>query len=279
MLGQTYEKAAEAMRKSKASQSQKERLDAEFVAKAAEAYSRIITRYPVGDRAEEAKKRLLALNKPVPVPTEAAIALNRSEVKSRVSAPFIARVTDTFSSRPALAEKVATRVGEPSITDASPASAVTVTQHTLSVMNGGSSTTAIERVTGTSTPEPVPATTTTTNPTPAVIGTPAPLKLEEVSEAGANTNDSSSATSANSSANSSVGTNAAVPTSSNGTGTANTQPANTGSQTETVPPPLNQVNQLGDNSNLTPEDNPNAAQNTNTKDSSSKKKKHKFRIF
>ncbi len=288
MMGDTYEKEAEWFHKSKAvQQSQKERLEADLYAKAAEAYSRIITRYPVGDRAEDAKKRLQALNKPVPVPTEAAIAQNKAEVNSRVSAPFMARVIDTFSGHPSLAEKVATKTGEPSLADANPSSAVAVTQHSLNVMTGGS-TVGVERVTdsGTTTPNipsnPAP-TNSTPATTPAVTGTPGPLKLEEVQEAGSSTDSSPAATSSGTATTAGSASGTTVPATS-GTPNSGSQgtPAGSAGNTpsETVPPPVNQVNQLGDNSTLSPEDNPNAATNTSgTKDSSSKKKKRKFKIF
>ena len=46
-------------------------------------YSQIITRYPVMDREEDAKKRLEALHQPMPRPTKAAVAQNKAEEDSR----------------------------------------------------------------------------------------------------------------------------------------------------------------------------------------------------
>src|SRR5215475_2514861 len=51
--------------------------------KAAVPYSRILTRYPLMDRSEDAKKRLEALHEPVPRPTKAAVAQNKAEIESR----------------------------------------------------------------------------------------------------------------------------------------------------------------------------------------------------
>jgi hypothetical protein len=50
---------------------------------AAEAYGKIITRYPAMDRAVDAKARLEALHQPVPRPTRAALEQNKKEVASR----------------------------------------------------------------------------------------------------------------------------------------------------------------------------------------------------
>ena len=44
----------------------KARMIEDFTKGAAEAYDRILTRYPVMDRADDAKARLLALHQPVP---------------------------------------------------------------------------------------------------------------------------------------------------------------------------------------------------------------------
>ena len=47
------------------------------------AYSQIITRYPIMDRVDDAKKRLAALHQPIPRPTKAAVAQNKAEEESR----------------------------------------------------------------------------------------------------------------------------------------------------------------------------------------------------
>src|SRR5258706_10998588 len=49
---------------------------------ASSAYSQIITRYPVMERGDDAKKRLAALHQPIPRPTKAAVAQNRKEGES-----------------------------------------------------------------------------------------------------------------------------------------------------------------------------------------------------
>ncbi len=61
----------------------KARMIEEFTKNATDAYSRILTRYPMMDRTEDAKARLEALHQPVPKPTKAALAQNKAEEDSR----------------------------------------------------------------------------------------------------------------------------------------------------------------------------------------------------
>src|SRR6204780_3213964 len=51
----------------------------EWTRQATEEYSQVITRYPLMDYVDEAKKRLTALPQPIPRPTKAAVAQNRAE--------------------------------------------------------------------------------------------------------------------------------------------------------------------------------------------------------
>src|SRR5207253_333955 len=68
LLGSAYERQIDAVRAANLKEAMKGRLIKEFSDKAATAYSRIITRYPVTNRAGDARKRLEALHRPVPTP-------------------------------------------------------------------------------------------------------------------------------------------------------------------------------------------------------------------
>src|ERR1035437_8115839 len=61
----------------------KERMRAIYQDRAAEAYARVITRYPMAPHVEDARDRLVAMNRPVPEPTDAAVAVSDAEEKSR----------------------------------------------------------------------------------------------------------------------------------------------------------------------------------------------------
>jgi outer membrane protein assembly factor BamD len=93
----------------------------EWTKQAAAAYSQIITRYPLMDRGDDAKKRLAALHQPVPRPTKAAVAQNRAEEDSRREANTIDRLMGVVKKGPDTAQ--AAKVGEPTLVDPTPVSA------------------------------------------------------------------------------------------------------------------------------------------------------------
>src|SRR5216684_5371413 len=81
LLGQSYEGEIVMLRARKLDETAKARMIQEFTNGAADAYSRILTRYPVMDRADDAKSRLAALHRPVPRPTKAAVEQNIKELQ------------------------------------------------------------------------------------------------------------------------------------------------------------------------------------------------------
>lgn len=93
----------------------RERMVGEFTQKAAEAYSKILTRYPVMERSDDAKARLIALHQPVPHPTKAMLAQNKAEEAARRDKTLVSSVTGAFGKRPDVS--AATTVGEPSLQD------------------------------------------------------------------------------------------------------------------------------------------------------------------
>src|SRR5262245_44382125 len=86
LLGGVYEREAAGMRQQKqVPEVLRAKLAGEYDQKAIETYSRIITRYPAMDRAEDARKRLTALKADVPTPTQEAMAESKAEEDSRGS--------------------------------------------------------------------------------------------------------------------------------------------------------------------------------------------------
>src|ERR1700747_220836 len=71
------------------SEAWKARYIGELTKKATAAYDKILTRYPLMDRSEDAKKRLAALHQPIPRPTKAAVAQNKAEIASRGESPIM----------------------------------------------------------------------------------------------------------------------------------------------------------------------------------------------
>jgi len=138
LLGQSYEGEITWLRARRLNEDAKARMIAEFTQKASEAYSRILTRYPMMDRADDAKARLVALHQPVPRPTKAAVAQNKAEEESRKGKGMFGRVMRNFQKHPDVAD--ATKVGEPTLVDPTPMSATEVVREAgRAAMNTGGS--------------------------------------------------------------------------------------------------------------------------------------------
>jgi outer membrane protein assembly factor BamD len=115
LLGQCYEGEIATVRSKPLNETLKARVIDEFTNKAAASYDQILTRYPLTDRTEDAKRRLEALHRPIPTPTQAAIAQNKAEEESRRTTGMMSHVMGSFKKHPDVAK--ATKVGEPPLVD------------------------------------------------------------------------------------------------------------------------------------------------------------------
>lgn len=114
---------------------------------AGRAYSQIITRYPIMDRGDDAKKRLAALHQPIPRPTKAAVAQNRAEDESRREASTLDRLMGVVRKGPDVAQ--ATKIGDPTLVDPTPIAANQEIQRTTrEAMGIGDKNLQVETVTG-----------------------------------------------------------------------------------------------------------------------------------
>ncbi len=111
----------------------KERLSAIYQDKAAEAYTKVITRYPMAPHVEDARDRLVAMNRPVPEPTEAAIAESDAEERSRQPLHFTDRSLGIIKHGPSVVEAV--HVGDPSLEDPKRTLAPDITKQSLAYFN------------------------------------------------------------------------------------------------------------------------------------------------
>ncbi len=93
----------------------KERLHSVYMEKAAQSYAKVITRYPMAPHVEDARDRLVAMNRPVPEPTQDAVAENDAEERSRQPLRFTDKTLDIIKHGPTVVEAV--HVGEPSLED------------------------------------------------------------------------------------------------------------------------------------------------------------------
>ena len=96
----------------------------ELTKKASQAYSQVLTRYPLMDRSDDAKKRLAGLHQPIPRPTKGAVAQNRAELASRSESTAVQKFMGIVKKGPDVAN--AAKVGEPSLADPEPVAATSV---------------------------------------------------------------------------------------------------------------------------------------------------------
>jgi outer membrane protein assembly factor BamD len=111
----------------------KERMQAFYTDKAAKAYAKVITRYPAAPRVEDARDRLVAMNRPVPTPSSAAYAENQAEEESRQKLQFNDKLLGLVKHAPTVVEAV--HVGDPSLEDPSRTLAPDVTRENVALYN------------------------------------------------------------------------------------------------------------------------------------------------
>jgi len=128
----------------------RERLATDFARKAAEAYSKIITRYPAMNRADDARVRLAALHQPIPRPTKAALALNKAEEAGRGEQTLLSRLMSGFNRH--ADSSSAAKIGEPTLTDPTPMSATGMMQQANRVAMGSKGNDSVSVQTIKSTP-------------------------------------------------------------------------------------------------------------------------------
>jgi outer membrane protein assembly factor BamD len=157
LLGQSYEGEISVLRSRAGNEVVKARMIQDFAKRAGEAYSRILTRYPLLDRADDAKLRLLALHQPVPRPTKAAVALNKAEQASRREDATFARVLGTFEKSPSTSG--AATVGDPALEEPKVTSAKDVVAAATRAADGdsGKESASVETVKGAVPPVDQPA--------------------------------------------------------------------------------------------------------------------------
>jgi outer membrane protein assembly factor BamD len=89
--------------------------------KATEAYAKILTRYPLMDRSDDAGKRLAAMHQPIPRPTKGDVARNKAEIESRGESNTVQGLMNLIKRGPDVAN--ATRSGDPTLVDPEPVAA------------------------------------------------------------------------------------------------------------------------------------------------------------
>jgi len=163
MLGNAYERQAAGVRATNMTEAVKGQMIKAIDDRAAEAYDKILTRYPVMARADDAKKRLQALNRPIPTPTPEAVAQNKAEEASRQTPGMVSRFMGNLHKRPDT--YMAAKIGEPSMEDAKVTTATQVVQETnlellraaASIRGGSGAVPANQAAPRSDNPSPAPA--------------------------------------------------------------------------------------------------------------------------
>lgn len=161
---------------------------AQLTKKASENYDQILTRYPLMDRSDDAKKRLAALHQPIPRPTRAAVAQNKAEIESRSETTIAQMFMGLVKKGPDVSR--AATVGQPNLVEPQPVAATDIVRNetfaaaglsdrnkaSIDVLNNTN-----KEATGSDVP---PAADSTTPPggspfaTPATTGNTAPAKAD-----------------------------------------------------------------------------------------------------
>lgn len=184
-LGNLFEKEAGMIKKQRIPDAQKEKLAAQYEKRAIDAYSKIITRYPATDRVGDAKRRLQALNAPIPEPTPEAMAQSKAEEESRAKMGMIDRTLINFKKHPSTL--AASKVGEPNLQDETVGNAPQLVKDLAAEMSGKpqpSQNIGVQAVgTGTGTPaenEKAPGSAGTESSAEGSAPTPAPAQVNEI---------------------------------------------------------------------------------------------------
>src|SRR5579859_1691187 len=152
LLGQSYEREKELIDRAQATEAAKARMGKDFIDRAADAYTQIVEKYPLEERAADAKERLKALFRTVPTPTAEAIAFNKQVRDSRTEMSRYQKMKSVLRHGPDT--NLASKVGDPTMEDPKQTSAPDIVKSMMA-----SATTAV-----TETTKPSDA-KSTTNPT------------------------------------------------------------------------------------------------------------------
>jgi outer membrane protein assembly factor BamD len=156
----------------------RERLQQVYLDKAAAAYAKVITRYPMAPRVEDARDRLVAMNRPVPEPTDAAVAENDAEEKSRQPVRFTDKTLGMIKHGPLVVE--AAHVGDPTMSPAQRTVAPSITKENQQIFTAAFKAAQPGAATGeAAVPKP-----TGVNEPPRSDQPQAPLQFENVPGAG-----------------------------------------------------------------------------------------------
>jgi outer membrane protein assembly factor BamD len=142
---------------------------------AADAYARVVTHYSMAAHVEDARERLIALNRPVPEPTKEELAESEAEEQSRTGITFKDRALLLVKRGPVTVN--AARIGEPTLTDRPQVTAPEVHKRDTALFTAALNNQPLPSVAPTTGAAPAAAGGTTAEAAPASGST---LQLENV---------------------------------------------------------------------------------------------------
>lgn len=190
MLGQAYEQQADRTRAANIPEDLKQKLTKNYLDNAAAAYTKLVTRYPAMPRYQEARKRLTAMDRPVPTPTPEMVEQNKQEVNSRVAQTRYERFVTDMGKRPNLS--TATRFGQPTLVDPKETDAPSLVREINSAVEESAKSHNAVKAEPVSNGGKIPANQPVPRSNPADVPDQAPVQLNESEMAGSSSSSSSS---------------------------------------------------------------------------------------
>lgn len=227
-LGDAYATEAQAFAHAKLPPKARAELVKVFDDRAAAAWNRVVTRYPMAPHVEDAKDRLIAMGRDVPEPTQAELAENEAEEGSRINVKLKDRALLLVKQGPSTVQ--AARVGEPTLTDPPATLAPDVSKQTADLYKAAIKGEPLPGVTANGADATAVAISNgTAPPSPSTPANAAPLQLETIPDQGGSAGSTVTVAIPSGGDSAGAGTNAAPSTGDAGGDASNAVP---GSATE-----------------------------------------------
>jgi outer membrane protein assembly factor BamD len=182
-LGDAYETQAQELSRLRLPAKAKNELVKVYNDRAAAAWARVVTHYPMAPHVEDAKDRLIALGRDVPEPTPQELAESEAEEGSRINVKLEDRAMLLVRHGPSTIR--AARVGEPTLTDPPQTFAPEVNKQSMALYSAALKGEPLPGVTPSGTDTTAAAISQgTAPPPPAQPANSAPLQFETIPDQG-----------------------------------------------------------------------------------------------
>ena len=145
---------------------------------AADAYAKVVTQYSAAPHVEDARERLIALNRPIPEPNQQELAQSETEEQSR--APITLKDRALFLVKHGPSTVSAARVGEPTMTDTAQVIAPAINQQNRDLFTAALNGKPLPPMGEAASPAAAEAANSGAAPAPAGDSGSTPLQLESV---------------------------------------------------------------------------------------------------